>query len=634
MASRPMADPPPSRARRVPTPRPAGALRRGQAFTAVALLLLALVLVGTTAAVTWEWARITPNTARQPAAGAAAQLKASDAGQGAAEVAGARRRIAEAAAAGLALLLIVAAGLALQRRATGGAVDGNGTHPGSEAAVADSLIERLPAFVLQVDAAGVVTFVNRHWETATGLERRRFLGRRLTDLCQPGSRAHVDALLAARDGREVSPVLVRLLTSQGYLTLELSLTAVRGENGQAAGHAGFAVDVTGRQSARERLQDQLDFATRLLDISPTALFAKDMHHRYIEVNRAWLDLAGLPLNRVLGRTERSLFGDASGKIEASDRHVLDSGERVSYEDEFPAADGSLRDTLVTKARLTRGDGASAGIVGSVADVTAYRQAERATRAARDALVQAAKAKLEFERSFLSMAAHELRTPLTSLRLQGELIAGAPTPADRQRHTGELLASIDRIGHVLEQLMILSRVDGLRYTELDFVDIDLEATYFKVMSLLQDEAAERGMRMKASLRGGWLSGVEFGVYTMMRNLLHNAILYTPVGGKIAIAASKSAAGMLLTVDDSGPGIPAAQRDKAFDRFHRLGQQSVKGSGLGLSIVRTIAALHGASVELDTSPLGGLRVSVLFPSQAPTAPQFLDSGLQALNDQPHS
>jgi PAS domain S-box-containing protein len=494
----------------------------------------------------------------------------------------------------------------------------------------DTLIDELSALVLQLDPAGVITYVNRHWEVGTGLTAQHVLGRRLPDLCQAGGRSRVEALLQAPAGHVHSPVIIRLSTPSGELTLELSLEASRDERGQLTGHTGFAVEVASRQAARERLQDQLDFAIRLLDISPTPLFAKDTQHRFIEVNRAWLDMTGLPLNRVLGQTETALFGDPSGRVEASDQHVLDSGERVSYEVEWTAADGSQRDTLVTKARLTRGDGDVAGIVGSVADVTAYRQAERATRAARDASVQSAKAKIEFERNFLSMAAHELRTPLTSLRLQGELIVGAPDSAEQQAHTGELISSIDRVSHVLDQLMILSRVDGLKYTAIDRTDIDLEATYFKAMSLLQDEAAQRGMRMKASLRGFQVSGVEFGVYTIMRNLLHNAILYTPVGGKIAIAASSDGGDVTLTVDDSGPGIPADQRGRAFDRFQRLGQQTVRGSGLGLSIVKTIATLHGANVLLDTSPLGGLRVSVLFPAQAPAVRNFLDSDLQQLSE----
>ena len=491
------------------------------------------------------------------------------------------------------------------------------------------LVENLRQLVFRTDATGVLTFVNRRWELVLGQPRHQIVGRPLADMFQPEDQLRIATLLTMDAPGEQDPVLVRLNIGERVLALELSIATLRDAQGRVSGHAGHAVDITGRQLSRERLQDQLDFASRLVDISPTPLFAKDTQQRFIEVNRAWLDMMGLSLNQVLGRTWESLRGVDLDKANATDEHVLATGEVVSYDSMMRGRDGSYRDTLVTKARLNRGDGQVGGLVGSVVDVTPYREAERATRALRDASVQAAKAKIEFERSFLSMAAHELRTPLTSLRLQSELLVGANTTSQRLQHSAEVLASVDGISHVLEQLMILSRVDGLKYSALDIVDIDLQATYFKVMSQLQDEAAEHELLMKANLRGQHVAGVEFGVYTLMRNLLHNAILYTPRGGRVMISATPVPDGLLLTVDDSGPGIPPEQREKAFDRFHRLGQLKVKGSGLGLSIVKTIAVLHGAKVTLETSPLGGLRVAIAFPAQKPPVQQFLDSGLASLD-----
>ena len=490
------------------------------------------------------------------------------------------------------------------------------------------IVENLQQLVFRTDTSGVLTYVNRRWEQVTGLARHQIVGRPLAELFQSGDHERIVAMLQGNVPHERDPALVRMPIGERLLTLDLSIAPLRDVQGRISGHAGHAVDVTGRQLARERLQDQLDFMTRLVEISPTPLFAKDTQKCFTEVNRAWLDMMGLPLNHVLGRTWESLVGLSLDKVDASDDHVLETGELVSFEMELVTPNFRSRDTLVTKARLNRGDGHAAGIVGSVVDVTPYRQAERATRAARDASVQAARAKIEFERSFLSMAAHELRTPLTSLRLQSELLVGAHLPELRRQYSGEVLASVDGISHVLEQLMILSRVDGMKYSELDIVDVDLQATYFKVMSQLQHEAAEHDLTMKAHLRGQHVDGVEFGVYTLMRNLLHNAILYTPRGGRIVIGAASLPDGLLLTVDDSGPGIPPEQRQRAFDRFHRLGQLKVKGSGLGLSIVKTIASLHGATVALETSPLGGLRVAVTFPAQMPKVPQFLDSGLAPL------
>ena len=99
--------------------------------------------------------------------------------------------------------------------------------------------------------------------------------------------------------------------------------------------------------------------------------------------------------------------------------------------------------------------------------------------------------------------------------------------------------------------------------------------------------------------------------LVRNLLDNAIKYTPEGGQVAIASHPSAEQILLTVDDSGTGIAAQDRERVFDRFYRATGTEVSGSGLGLAIVKTIAEVHGARLTLDQSPrLGGLRVSLSF------------------------
>jgi len=103
--------------------------------------------------------------------------------------------------------------------------------------------------------------------------------------------------------------------------------------------------------------------------------------------------------------------------------------------------------------------------------------------------------------------------------------------------------------------------------------------------------------------------------LLRNLLENAVKYTPEEGRVDIAIARLDDAVELSVDDSGPGLPPTERERVLDRFYRSGEPQAPGSGLGLSIVKSIAELHGASVALDASPsLGGLRVVVRFPTRA--------------------
>ncbi|MDB5947576.1 MAG: two-component sensor histidine kinase, partial [Ramlibacter sp.] len=103
--------------------------------------------------------------------------------------------------------------------------------------------------------------------------------------------------------------------------------------------------------------------------------------------------------------------------------------------------------------------------------------------------------------------------------------------------------------------------------------------------------------------------------LLRNLLDNAVKYTPDGGQVDISLLSRGRAPCLVVEDSGPGLPEAERERVFDRFYRLAGSRAPGSGLGLAIVRAIAASHGATVTLDRSPrLGGLRAEVRFPTAA--------------------
>uniref|UniRef100_UPI00247A2505 sensor histidine kinase n=2 Tax=Variovorax TaxID=34072 RepID=UPI00247A2505 len=116
-------------------------------------------------------------------------------------------------------------------------------------------------------------------------------------------------------------------------------------------------------------------------------------------------------------------------------------------------------------------------------------------------------------------------------------------------------------------------------------------------------------------GAAVKGQPEALRMLLRNLLENAVKYTPEDGRVDIAIARQGEAVELSVDDSGPGLPPTERERVLDRFYRSGEPQAPGSGLGLSIVKSIAELHGASVALDASPsLGGLRVVVRFPQHA--------------------
>ncbi|MET3440913.1 two-component system OmpR family sensor kinase/two-component system sensor histidine kinase QseC [Variovorax paradoxus] len=227
--------------------------------------------------------------------------------------------------------------------------------------------------------------------------------------------------------------------------------------------------------------------------------------------------------------------------------------------------------------------------------------------------------LSVERDFTVIAAHEMRTPLAGLRAQAQLAATlAGSPQELSASLRGLMSGIDQASYLLDQLLDLARIDSLAVTGHALDPVSLEGIYRDVMSELGPAAAQRDLSLKTRFEVRELLAEELGLHLLMRNLIVNAIRFTPTGGRIEIGSTRSRQAVVLTVDDSGPGIPASRHAEAFQRFNRLGRVDGHGVGLGLSIVHAVAQAHHAPVRLLKSPLGGLRAEVRFPATASGAP----------------
>ncbi|HTQ00251.1 MAG TPA: ATP-binding protein [Casimicrobiaceae bacterium] len=224
--------------------------------------------------------------------------------------------------------------------------------------------------------------------------------------------------------------------------------------------------------------------------------------------------------------------------------------------------------------------------------------------------------LSAQRRFTADAAHELRTPLAALKLQVELAERAPDAEQLTAALAELESGVDRASHLVEQLLTMARLEPespLRAAQT----VDLTALARE--AIVARAAIASGRTIDLGLTRGTQAAVRgdaSNLAMLIGNLLDNALRYTPAGGRVDVAVDRdNAGGARLSVSDTGPGIPAAERERVFERFYRVrGPESPEpvGSGLGLSIVRRIADAHGATVELADGPDGrGLAVHVQFP-----------------------
>jgi signal transduction histidine kinase len=226
------------------------------------------------------------------------------------------------------------------------------------------------------------------------------------------------------------------------------------------------------------------------------------------------------------------------------------------------------------------------------------------------------AALSQQRQFIADAAHELRTPLTALRLQLQLAQRAKSEAEREQALATLGEGIARATHVVEQLLAMARQDPAAQA-VEHKPVDLDALAAEVVEAARPLADAKGLELRfgAGLGGEALAGDRVALRALIENLVDNAVRYTPAGA-ITVRTYRDGASVVFEVEDSGPGIPAAERERVFDRFYRGGSAAEGGSGLGLSIVQRIAERHGGRVELADPASGrGLVVRTFFPALRP-------------------
>ena len=218
-----------------------------------------------------------------------------------------------------------------------------------------------------------------------------------------------------------------------------------------------------------------------------------------------------------------------------------------------------------------------------------------------------------QRDFIADAAHELRSPLTALRLQLQLLDRAPDDGARSEARERLGAAVERAIHLVEQLLTLARSDPGQSAAAGAVD--LAAVAAAAVADTRALALTREIDLHLDTASPVLvQGDADGLRTLARNLVDNAVRYTPPGGSVRVVSRDSGEGPLLEVSDTGPGIAAPDRERVFDRFYRHPAAGGSGSGLGLAIVKAVADRHSARVTLRGADTGGLRATVRFPRSA--------------------
>ncbi len=225
------------------------------------------------------------------------------------------------------------------------------------------------------------------------------------------------------------------------------------------------------------------------------------------------------------------------------------------------------------------------------------------------LFESLRLSFDSERRFTSDAAHELRTPLAALKVHLQILQKSKNEAERHNGLEAIKIGVDRASHLVDQLLGLARLDpqAIRATQ-EKERLDLHEVCVNQISAIYPLANDKNLIISFSGdEGVYMDGYLYPLESMLRNLLSNAVNYTPEGGEILLELCKSDEMIEIILHDSGPGIPESQRHAVFQRFRKVKGNLQTGSGIGLSIVERVVELLCMKIELSESArLGGLCV----------------------------
>ncbi|MBF0588437.1 MAG: PAS domain S-box protein, partial [Magnetococcales bacterium] len=368
-----------------------------------------------------------------------------------------------------------------------------------------------------------------------------------------------------------------------------------------------------RRRIEQELLDQLHLHRVLMDAMPYPIFYKDAEMRYLGCNEAFAELLALPRDEIEGKDEFEIapaaLAQASQKM---DRELFEKGDVQIYESQVTQRDGTVRDVMFHKAVFKSAEGASAGLVGAILDITDRKILERQILQQKESAVDADRAKS----LFLAHMSHEIRTPLNTIIGMGDLLLERIHDGDARRFLSLQARASEGLLALINDVLDLSKIEAGQMT--------LEAAPFNVRELAEGaaqivltQAQDKGLKLTCQVASGLpnrMVGDAQRLRQILLNLLSNAIKFT-VRGEVLLGVSLNEDGMLVfSVSDTGIGIPPDKVDAIFAPFIQADNTVTRrfgGTGLGLSICHQLVDAMGGRLKVESHVMEGSVFSFAVP-----------------------
>lgn len=238
----------------------------------------------------------------------------------------------------------------------------------------------------------------------------------------------------------------------------------------------------------------------------------------------------------------------------------------------------------------------------------------------NSMLERMKKNVEAQQRFVADAAHQMRTPLTGLKTQAQFAIRETDPEALRHALRQIATGVDRAGRLVNQLLTLARTEGGELAQQQHALLDLALLVREVVEDWVVPAIEKGIDLGYESSGeAMIVGNPFLLCELVKNLVDNALRYTPAGGHVTCRIQNCGTTVLLEVEDDGIGISEEHAELVFGRFYRVDDAGPEGSGLGLAIVQEIAMQHGSQASLQPNPAGqGALARVVFGAWYPPPP----------------
>ncbi|WP_269078537.1 sensor histidine kinase [Methanococcoides methylutens] len=456
--------------------------------------------------------------------------------------------------------------------------------------------------VLNKDAEVIIW--NNAAEKISGYAREEIIGStKVWDLLYPDEKYRNEVFAEAKaileQGKRVAGFETTITRKDGEeRIISWNSRNLVNENREVIGSIAIGNDITQLKEVEKVQRTYFHFLQELIDAIPLPVFYKNKDGIYLGCNKAFEDFIGIKREELVGRTVFEISPeDLAISYYEKDNELFEKGGIQAYESQCESLDGSRRKVVFNKSLFTDLNGDKAGLVGAIFDVTEIKETEEMLRKYAKQLENSN----ELKGIFTDVLSHDLLNHATVIDGYTHLLLIEEDDENKLKKLDKIDNTNQKLIEIIESVAAFAKLESTE--EIDFEPMDITKILNYCISHFEYQAAQKEIKIMLETKSRHDALVNPMIEEVFANLISNAVKYGPENENVKIDVKEQDEYWKITVTDSGKGIADKDKELIFDRFKRAtGNCKIKGSGIGLAIVKRIVELHGGKVGVENNPDG--------------------------------